>query len=212
MSGFENQWVAVGLWIVAAAWAILAIITWEPVHKKCNKIRQLKLTMHPAIPDNMDKVEAEDLLKYYAALKQNWQNYIRLKLLDVDCSHINEASPYVLLKLEIVNFLPVPLRLIRVTGSSGIVDGQTLPSLPENHDVKVSECSEKQFTIRLDLQNTGVFGHLEFREREQPGRYFPWIIKGEWVVEVFGERQTAWYPNHELMYNAKTGIVLRPST
>jgi hypothetical protein len=206
LSGFENQWVAVGLWTFAALWTIAAIITWEPVHKKCYKIRLLKLTMQPAIPANMDKVEAKELLRYYSTQKQNWQNYIRLKLLDVDCSYINEASPYVLLKLEIVNFLSVPLRFIRVTGSSGIVDGQTLPSLPENHDVKVSECSEKQFTIRLDLQNTGVPGHLSFREGEQAGRYFQWIIKGEWVVEIFGECQTAWYPNHELIINAKTGI------
>lgn len=159
------------------------------------------------MPANIHRTEASGLLAFYARQKHDWRNYIRLKLRDVDCSYINEASPYVLLKLEIVNFLPVPLKLTRVIRSSGIVDHLTLPRLPENHDINVPACSEKRFDIRLDLQNTKIPGHLSFREEEQPGRCFQWVIKGEWVFEAFGECQTAWDPSQELICDAKTGIV-----
>ena len=152
-----------------------------------------------------ERQHLKELWHWHEHQNAQWREYIRLELLDVDCSHVNEASPYALLRMRMTNFLGVAIRLMRVTESTGTVDVHTLPQLPADLDVRVPRGSESSFDVRLPLYGQ-VPDHLRTEAREPHPRRLSWVIKGRWWVEVYGNQETAWSPSYELRCTAVANL------
>lgn len=73
--------------------------------------------------------EARQHIVRYDSQKAQWQSYIRLELLSVDCSHIKQATPYVVLNLMLRNFLLDPWTLVRIEESEGTVFSNSMGTL-----------------------------------------------------------------------------------
>lgn len=100
--------------------------------------------------------EAQELLDFYERQKASWKSYIRLNLVRV-IPNMTADSPKVTFELEVINYLPVNFKLIKVIHSSvvvsaGIDGSRNLPSLPETIDEKINQCNEKQFKIEVGCQ------------------------------------------------------------
>ncbi len=153
-----------------------------------------------------EMARAKELLEFEQTQRQSWLSFVHLRLCGVDCSHVNEASPYVVLDMELRNFLLVPVRLLNAMNSDGTVDVHTLPSLPENYDVTVQPCLAHLFQIKLAIHGTDVPNHLRSEASVECRRPLRWVIRGEWYVEVFGTRKRAWTRSYELRCNAVVNL------
>lgn len=136
--------------------------------------------------------EQRELLDFYERQKANWRSYIRLKLVKVE-SYTKAASPYLVLTLEVHNYLPISFNLVRVSETEGSVGQCNLPRLPENIDKKIGACTEDQFEIRVDVHGTKIPEFLE--SKEAPGKpcLLQWYLKGVWYADIYGKTQPIKY-------------------
>lgn len=149
-----------------------------------------------------ERSHLRELLHGYTHQMAEWKQYVHLSLMDVDCRRVSSSSPSVDLKLQIRNYLPVPVRLVQVLESGGTIGGQRfgarydLPPLPEGQDHSVGRWREREFIIRLNLTGSDVLTWLftGFQHKYD----IEWLIHGRWYLEVFGERRVAWVPSYNL--------------
>ena len=148
--------------------------------------------------------EERELLDFYERQKANWKSNIRLRIVRV-MPAIDSDVPKVVFELEMINYLPIECRLIKVTHSSGTVSAGelgscALPSLPETIDEKINACSEKQFRIEMAVNGTKIPDFLRPKLTEW-GQLLQWTLKGEWYIEVGGKTEVWQYQAHELRYD-----------
>ncbi len=136
--------------------------------------------------------EQKELLDFFELQKDNWKSYIRLKLVKVE-SHTKAASPYLVLTLEVHNYLPVSFKLVRVLDTEGSVGKNNLPSLPENIDKKIGACSEDQFEIKVDVHGTKIPEFLQSKEALGKPCPLQWYLKGVWYADIYGKTQPIKY-------------------
>jgi hypothetical protein len=158
--------------------------------------------------DNLISLSAEqkNTLEFYKNQKSVWKSYVHLRLLQAT-SKVSADSPYVSLKFEATNFLPVGVRFTRVTKSEGTISAGVngtcvLPPLPETIDEKVGRCDQKEFEIKLPVNGTKV---PEFLQSNQSSKsVHQWFIKGEWSVDVYGKTQVWQTKSYELFCQQTT--------
>lgn len=145
-----------------------------------------------------------ELLDFYERQKANWKSNIRLRIVRV-MPAIDGDVPKMVFELEMINYLPIECRLIKVTHSSGTVSAGVLgscalPSLPETIDEKINACSEKQFTIEMQVSGTKIPDFLR-PKLTQWGQLLQWTLKGEWYVELEGKTEVWQYQAYEVRYD-----------
>jgi hypothetical protein len=148
--------------------------------------------------------EQRELLNFYERQKANWKDNIRLRIVRV-LPAIDGDVPKVVFDLEMINFLPIECRLIKVTHSSGTVNAGklgscALPSLPETIDERINACSEKQFKVEMGVSGTRVPDFLRPKLTEW-GQLLQWTLKGEWYVEVGSKTEVWQYQGYEVRYD-----------
>jgi len=141
---------------------------------------------------------AQQVLSWYNHQKTNWLSFLRLKLDGVNCIGIGESSPYIVLNMELRNYLPSDIELLRVVHSEGSVSGShNLPSLPETLGVRVQKNNENRFTVKVDVHGTALPDYLQSVASKPIPEALQWMVKGEWWVRVFGEEREAWTRSSE---------------
>ena len=155
-----------------------------------NNERQSKSFSKPITNKTSITNDQKELLEFYERQKANWKNNIRLKIERV-VRDVTGDVPKVIFWLEMINYLPVEFKLVKVTHSSGGVSAGEfgsclLPSfLSETIDERISPCSEKQFKLELGVYGTKV---PDFLSRvSAAGRLLQWMLKGKWYVEIHGK-------------------------
>lgn len=199
----------IGIFIIVC---ILIWGFWPNVKQIFSNVRRLRLTLKPEQEHKnvgtrfVRKVSEEEreLLDFYEHQKANWKSNIRLRIVRV-MPAIDGDVPKVVFELEMINFLPIECRLIKVTHSSGTVSAGVLgscalPSLPETIDEKINACSEKQFTIEMQVSGTKIPDFLHPKLTEW-GQLLQWTLKGEWYVELEGKIEVWQYQAYEVSYD-----------
>ena len=148
--------------------------------------------------------EQKELLDYCERQKANWKSNIRLRIMRV-MPAIGGDVPKVVFDLEMINYLPIECKLVKVTHSSGTVSAGklgscALPSLPETIDEKINACSEKQFRIEMEVSGTKIPDFLRPKLTEW-GQLLQWMLKGEWYVEMGGKIEVWQYQAYEVRYD-----------
>lgn len=148
--------------------------------------------------------EQRDLLLFYQRQKENWQSNLRLRIIRV-LPGIDIDVPEVRFEMEMANYFPVEIRLVKVVHSSGNVSASglgscMLPSLPETIDERVNACSEKQFFLEMEIGKTKAPDFLRPKLRE-PGQLLQWTLKGEWYVEIDSKTEIWASQSQELRYD-----------
>ncbi len=126
--------------------------------------------------------------------KSNWTSCIKLRMYDVVC-HTKAASPYLVLKIRVYNFLPVEIKLMKLKGVCD-VNGAGLPKVAEDIGNKIEHCKEEQFDLRLDINGTQIPQILQGYESTHS--YANWYLKGEWQIEAYGQTKML---QHDLEYS-----------
>ncbi len=136
--------------------------------------------------------DRQALLEFYDRQKENWHSHIRLKLIRV-ASHTKAASPYLILTLEVHNYLPVDFKLVRVSETEGSVGQCNLPPLPENIDKKINALTEDQFEIKVGVHGTKIPEFLQSQEALGKPCLLQWYLKGVWYADIYGKIQPIKY-------------------
>lgn len=176
-----------------------------------SNVRRLRLTLKPEQEyKNVGtrfvlKVSEEEreLLDFYRQQKANWKGNIRLKIVRVT-QDIAGDVPKVIFWLEMINYLPVKFKLIKVTHSSGTVSAGEfgsclLPSLPETIDKTINPCSENEFKLEMPVHGTRVPNFLS--NVSVAGQLLQWMLKGEWYIEIYSKLEVWQYQSYQITYN-----------
>jgi len=131
--------------------------------------------------------------------------YLHIELTDVNCSHVNDSSPHIVLQFALRNFFLVPVELVRVVNSEGTIDVHILPQLQQHIGQPVRACSETTFTTRLDLTGD-VPNHLRSEANAERPRPLRWDFTGEWFASIDGEEKLVWDRSHHLTYTALLNV------
>ena len=198
----ENSYLLLwGIGILAAICVVLLVWGfWKQILQILSNVRRLRLTLKPEqgyknigtrfvlkVPE-----EEQELLEFYDRQKENWHSYIQLKLVRV-ASHTKAPSPYLILTLEVHNYLPVDFKLVRVSETEGSVGQCNLPPLPENIDKKINACTEDQFEIKVGVHGTKIPEFLQSQEALGKPRLLQWYLKGVWYADIYGKIQPMKY-------------------
>ncbi len=145
-----------------------------------------------------------ELLDYYERQKENWKSNLHLRIIRV-MPTIDRDVPKVIFEMEMVNYLPIEIKLVRVAHSSGSVNASVLgscelPALPETIDERINACSERQFPLQMEVGKTNVPDFLRPKLAE-PGQLLQWTLKGEWYVEIDGKIEVWATQSYQLMSN-----------
>ena len=148
--------------------------------------------------------EQKELLNYYERQKENWRSNLSLRIMRVTPT-IEGDVPKVRFQMEMVNYLPVEIRLVKVIHSSGSVSASALgscelPALPETIEERIPACSERDFPLQMEVGKTNAPNFLRPKLME-PGRVLQWTLWGEWYVEIDGETKLWQYKGVAIMYN-----------
>jgi hypothetical protein len=161
---------------------VLGLVTkfWHLKRKEVNLIT----------PSSEDTITDElgGLLEFYERQKANWKSNLQLHLIRIS-PNIDGDVPKVVFEFEMINYLPVECKLIKVIHSTGVVSAGgscTLPMLPETIDETINACSEKQFKMEMEVGRTKLPDFLRSKLTES-GRMLQWTIKGEWYVDIYGK-------------------------
>jgi len=146
----------------------------------------------------------EEFTSLYERQKQNWGSKLRLSIIRVLPS-IDADVPKVIFEMEMINYLPFEISLIKVLNSSGMVSAGELgscilPGIPETIGKKTDACSEKQFNLEMEVGGTKLSDFLRHKLAD-PGQLLQWILKGEWYVEICGKTEVWQYPSYEIRYD-----------
>ncbi len=184
-----------GICVSLLIWAF-----WSTVNQRFKRVRQLF--------SNIPRLSIEDraLLDFYERQKINWQSYIRLKLVKV-APHTKAASPYLILTLEVHNYLPINFRLVRVSDTEGTVGQCNLPPLPENIDKKINACTEDQFEIKVGVHGTKIPEFLQSQEALGKPHLLQWYLKGVWYADIYGKIQPIKYKADNLWCESLLSIM-----
>jgi L-lactate permease len=150
--------------------------------------------------------QQREVLDFYERQRENWHSYIRLKLVRV-ASHTKAASPYLILTLEVHNYLPIDFKLVRVSETEGSVGQCNLPLLPENIDKKINACGEDQFEIKVGVHGTKIPEFLQSQEALGKPHLLQWYLKGVWYADIYGKIQPIKYKADALLCESLLSIM-----
>jgi hypothetical protein len=149
------------------------------------------------------KNEEQELLAFYQRQKENWRSNLRLRITNIKLA-LDDDVPKVTFDFEMVNFLPIEVKLAKVIESSGTVNaiGLGLCALPafegETIDKKTHKCDTLQFSLKMKVAGTRLPEFLKPKLAEA-GQRFQWTLKAEWYIDIEGKTET-WNP-HDLLYD-----------
>jgi hypothetical protein len=119
-------------------------------------------------------------------------NYIKLRISYIDY-HTKAESPYLVCTVKVSNFLPVKVKIVKITNGHCDIDGHELPKI--NKDIGIGEeierCSEGKLKFNLDVNDTQIPQILEWYKDEH--RYASLNLKGEYQIEVYGHNEIREY-------------------
>ena len=155
------------------------------------------------------KNEEQELLDFYQRQKENWQSNLRLRITNVKTA-LDDDVPKVAFEFEMLNFLPLEVKLTKVVESSGTVNvaGFGLCGLPafegETIDEKVHKCDTQQVTLKMKVDGTKLPSFLRPKLMED-GQRLQWVLKAKWYVEIEGKEELWETQSYPLMYNQIVG-------
>lgn len=163
-----------------------------------------RIDMAEGVTDMAKKNEEQELLSFYQRQKDSWKSYLRLRIKGV-IPAVDADVPMVTFQMEMINYLPIQVKLVKVTRSSGNVSAGefgscSLPAFPESVDKRVSACSETEFSLQMEVGKTKLPDFLRGFSN-MPGHSLQWILKGEWYVEVEGKTEVWENQSYNLIYN-----------
>ncbi len=148
--------------------------------------------------------DQKELLDFYERQKDNRKGNFQLRLIGVKPA-LDGDVPKIIFEMEMTNYLPTVLKLVKVTHSGGNVNASergscSLPALPETIDEGIGACTEKTFSIEMAVNGTNV-RHFLKPLLSEAGQNLQWTLRGEWYVEAYGKTEVWLYPSYQLMFN-----------
>jgi len=182
------------LYVGIAALFLVAVRIFLPkIFKKKERQETSSQNTRQTVPGNISITnEQKELLAFYEGQKEDWRNNLRLNIKSIKLGVDNQV-PKIIFGMEMINYLPVDVKLVKVVKSSGSVGAGSfghcdLPSFPETIDEKAGKCFEKQFELTMAVGGTGVPAFLKPLLLNR-GQRLQWILKGEWYIEIFGKTE-----------------------
>lgn len=188
---------------------------WEPTlnlaefRDMANKLNDVlsivnaRMGMTEGVTNMARKNEEQELLAFYQRQRENWSGNLRLRITNVK-PVLDAAVPKVTFEFEMINFLPIEVKLVKVVESSGTVNalGFGLCELPafkgETIDKTARKCDILSFPLTMEVGKTKLPEFLQPRLTEG-GQGFQWILMAKWYIEIEGKTEP--WNLGDLLYN-----------
>lgn len=147
--------------------------------------------------------EKQELLDYYERQRENWKSNLSLRIINVKPA-LDTTVPKVTFEFEMINFLPIEVKLAKVVDSWGTVNafGFGLRDLPafkgETIDKTARKCDILSFSLTMEVGKTGLPEFLKPKLTEGH-QGFQWILRAKWYIEI--EKKEEEWNLGDLLYN-----------
>ena len=135
-----------------------------------------------------ERQHLKELWHWREAQRADLQQYIKITISDVDCSHAHRGTPYIAIWFHVRNYHGVGLKIVKLEPGEGEVGSHPLPPLDFSKTASVNRGSETQFEIRLYIHGTDIPDAI--KDLAKAGGKVAWRFPGTWKGKIYGAEQT----------------------